>query len=465
MRLDNLKNEFPKMPEDMRKMVETEVEKQVNTSKSRFMVRKVAVAALVAIMVIGTTVFAGTQIYKLYGKKVGKYGVITKVENNETSTNSQKQDAPNINLVVGYMPEDMFESTEGAKWSKKDSPHLGGVSLAFYRMDKDDKFEVLNTNVLEKKEMTIGGYEAIYLKMNNIWDKKKLFDRQIYVYYPEYRYVMLMYVGTDITDEEAIKIIEGISLEKTDSGKGNVPIAEWGEDILDNERVEGNSTTIDSITKDKMKNTHKIGEEFNITDYDAPISAKVVSVKIMDDINALDSSNTDIEAFKERANKNGEILPNTIKYIKRGDGVNTIDKVVKETSANQKVVYVTVEYKNAGNKTLKDVLYWGSITNIVKNKDSYSIFSMEPSKADKWDYAEMEEGDFSGTEMQYCDVKGNDKNYIKELKAGETVTVNMAFLVNEELLQYSYLNLNPIGETYSFGEEALNTGYVDIRQK
>ena len=36
MRLEDMKHEFPKMPEEMRKMIEREVEKQVKTERPQF---------------------------------------------------------------------------------------------------------------------------------------------------------------------------------------------------------------------------------------------------------------------------------------------------------------------------------------------------------------------------------------------------------------------------------------------
>ena len=48
-------------------------------------------------------------------------------------------------------------------------------------------------------------------------------------------------------------------------------------------------------------------------------------------------------------------------------------------------------------------------------------------------------------EMTYCSVQddyGKGKNYIPSLKPGESVQVNMAWIVNEKDLENLYLNLN-----------------------
>ena len=50
--------------------------------------------------------------------------------------------------------------------------------------------------------------------------------------------------------------------------------------------------------------------------------------------------------------------------------------------------------------------------------------------------------------MTYCSVQddyGKGKNYIPSLKPGESVQVNMAWIVNEKDIKNLYLNLNGTG--------------------
>ena len=53
-------------------------------------------------------------------------------------------------------------------------------------------------------------------------------------------------------------------------------------------------------------------------------------------------------------------------------------------------------------------------------------------------------------------------NYIPLLKHGESVQVNMAWIVNENDLADMYLNLDGEGGAYDFGEGMLEAGVVDI---
>ena len=69
--------------------------------------------------------------------------------------------------------------------------------------------------------------------------------------------------------------------------------------------------------------------------------------------------------------------------------------------------------------------------------------------------------------MTYFSVSedyGNGGNYISSLKPGESVQVNMAWIVNESDLDDIYLNLSGDGVIYEFSDSVLTTGLVDIRK-
>ena len=63
MNIENMEQEFPKMPQSMRDMIEKEVEKQVKITpqKGYFSLKKAVVASLAATFILGTTIFAGPK--------------------------------------------------------------------------------------------------------------------------------------------------------------------------------------------------------------------------------------------------------------------------------------------------------------------------------------------------------------------------------------------------------------------
>ena len=79
MKLENMNQEFPKMPDAMRKMVEQEVEQQLQKKTRKFAGRRVMIAVLAATLALGTTAFAGV-LYRMKSKQVGTYAVKTTQE-------------------------------------------------------------------------------------------------------------------------------------------------------------------------------------------------------------------------------------------------------------------------------------------------------------------------------------------------------------------------------------------------
>ena len=52
-----------------------------------------------------------------------------------------------------------------------------------------------------------------------------------------------------------------------------------------------------------------------------------------------------------------KLITNTLSYVKLGDGVDTVDEVVKTGSVPQKLVYVTVTYTNQSEEEINHMLY------------------------------------------------------------------------------------------------------------
>ena len=60
------------------------------------------------------------------------------------------------------------------------------------------------------------------------------------------------------------------------------------------------------------------------------------------------------------------------------------------------------------------------------------------------------------------DAYGNGGNYISALQPGESVTINMAWIVNEPDIKNMYLNLNGTGASYEFDDAIMENGLVYI---
>lgn len=309
--------------------------------------------------------------------------------------------------------------------------------------------------------------------MQNIVGDDSAFDQMIYVTYPEYHYVMQMYVGHDVTKEEACKVAEGIILAPSEKLADGTVISPYNwsdyEDAMAENSGEDEALKT-TATAEEMKNLHKIGEEFAVTgeaDGESQnLRIKVTDVKVTDDVAILDPVFMDRDMLD--VDENGKLLPDTISYIKAGDGINTLDEVISSREVPRKLVYVTLEYTNAGETDLKDVLFFDSVMKIREKDGVYEICGGEqPKEGDVWDTVQADSSSLEhGEEMAYYDVTGGERgnNYFDSIKAGETKILHVGFVVDEDALPYLYLNTGTSGSTYMFTEEDLEQGLVDIRQ-
>lgn len=485
MRLENMRDEFPQMPEEMRKMVEWEVARQMKIerplyreekqNKRGFSGKRLAMFGLAATLCLGLTAAAGSRIYQMYSEKEGNYGVKTGV----TATGTTTDTIPEVEIQVGYLPETLYECADlcgPGKYHCKDeeTPHTTGVTLVKWVMDSEGDLEAMqDTNVVEQTEMEINGHEAVYLKKQFLSGGGTNYSRVLYILYPEVQHIVQMYVSDGVPEEEMIKMAESIELVPT----GEVLEAEdaytWNDYALQQEDTVTQESKY-TASLEEMANLHSIGEEIPIEvfaqkedgewDVMEGITVKVADVQVADDLSLLTASEYVDEKWKEAIGDDGKLEMDTVQYVKHGDGVNTIDEVVKTEEKAQKLVYVTLEYTNTSDQELQNVLFFHSMLALEEQEEGYAFREWVKQQEDgTWDEAVSSSVTHLG-EMGYYDVHGGERanNYISDLQPGETAAVHIACIAHEEDLPYLYLNL--VDSSYEFGEKEMEVGYVDIRQ-
>ena len=143
-----------------------------------------------------------------------------------------------------------------------------------------------------------------------------------------------------------------------------------------------------------------------------------------------------------------------------------MDEIVKTESVKQKLVYATVTYTNKSDEEINHMLYIGTLLLMDHEDGSYQIYDPTEQSGDEYDRV-IWDGVARTAEMTYNSISedyGNGGNYISSLKPGESIQVNMAWIVNENDLNNMYLSLNGDGATYEFSDSMLKTGLVDIYQ-
>lgn len=484
MKSEELREEYPQMPEELKNRVSMEVEKQMRSSRPKFTARRIAVAAVAATFCVGTTV-AAAELYKLHGEKTGQYGLETtmEAEGQPDGTGISKEgeiNIPKVRIELGYLPEGMTtNSEERDNYSYAETPWQGGVSILLIRMDQgDEAFRVLDKGVLESEDIEVGIHSGVYLRRQSGETGGINMDQKIYLSFPEVHYVAEIAIGEDVTKEEALKIAEGMQLIRVEDGEtlaSEPAITDWsvysGNVMAEKDEDESIAwSPVLSIAKSEVpiympEDAFDIGmmtsKGENVT-----LQVKVKDVTVMDNISGLDERFLN-DTIWEVTDEAGNLLPNTRSYLKEGDGVDTIHEVIDTRILPQKMVVVTMEYKNTTEDDLKDILFFNSVTAIDEVDGNYVMARETPSAGDEWDFYQ-DSADLAqfGGEMIYYTVRGgedqNGSNYISSLKAGETITMEIGFLVNEEDLEHLYLSADPYTTAYEFNEYVCKSGFVNI---
>ena len=478
MRLEEIKKDMPKTPEFIHQMICEEVNKQLqNDSGTTISQRKrkkykwsnmrVAAAVMAALLGVSTIAYAGSGLYRMYLEKQGRYRVDTGISADHDYVLPEK--IHDIKIETAYIPEGM-EWVEEHRLAYPQTPYLGGFTFSSVLLDSNDFGKILtDTGVVESEERVFGNRNGVYLQYQDL-EQDGSFNQRIYLLCPEEYRVVILYIGDDVQKEDAMKVAENLSISETDTVIETRDLYTWSNFI----EPETESVGRESITEipEKDLQIFKVGDALKITGTGEDeageylsvddISVTVDSVQVADDLSLLDE-NLIPEEWKEAVGEDGKLEQNTLSYVRSGDGVETLDEVVKTESVQQKLVYVTVTYQNNTDTAINHMLYIGSLMRLKQENGQYQIYSHSGNEYDSV------RGDSvaRAMEMTYFSQKeayGNGGNYISSLKPGDCVQVAMAWIVNENDLENIYLNLCGNGGSMEFSEDVLQTGLVDIRQ-
>jgi hypothetical protein len=449
--------------EEVLKMIDQENKKK-NTRKLR---RTMLIALAAAFCLMGTAL--AVSVSRLTAEPVGDYGLAVAVSAEDAATSSPKVRPA---IAAGYLPEGMSLS---AGEDTPDNFFTGDgdrqIYVEVFTLDVDaDQVQIDHSSVSRWEELTIGGDPAVCLEETEGTDTRTC----LYVVDETQGYVVQL-TCLNIDWDDVVAVAEGLTLEP---GDGQYYAQNWSEYVStkygDAETVK-KSTSADTATAAEMANTHAVGEEFAIRYWDSMVqdqgmdtlTAKVVSVDVSDDLNSLDAQKID-DHWHWDTDDDGNLLPQTLYYYTAGDGVDSIDELGLAVETEQKLVTVTVEYKNVSSEALDMVQFWADLAYIEKTDSGYAMVDHAAQKGYDKVYDQYGNRIYYGQEMKYHDLQTQDAdnpNYIEHLEPGGTATVHFAWVVNADELSQIYLSLDSLASGRDvFGDTALENGYVDITQ-
>ena len=492
MRLEDLKGQYPKTPDFISEMIEKEVEKQVHTQKNSRRSRKkkkvwtlgrTATAAAVACVLIGTGAYAAVNAYRNYHMNLqqqGSYSVVTGVtaDTESQTTEVLPDQIADVKIETSYIPE-------GMEW--KDERHLdyintdnkGGFSIDSVLIgDGNLEKGLTDTSVEESEQTTFGEHEGVYLKYHTVQTDTH-FNQRIYLLCPEEDRIVTMYIGSDVSKEEAYKVAEGITLTETGEMISTADMWDWNT-LVENENAalaEGDGSELpayDTVVPADRLHIYTMGEEIykdpvltedtegNQT-AESKVSLSVDSVQVSDDFSLLNEVYIPDE-WKDRLDENGKLKDNEATYVKCGDGVDTLDEVVRTENFPAKLVYAALTVTNHSDQDLENIHYYIKMSLLDQTDDGYQEKDYMNQSGEDYDYVQWDGGLNIDGGMQYYDSQSDiGKNYISSLAAGESTQVNVAWIVNEEDLGRMYLEVSGYGASLN-SPNADPIQLVDVRQ-
>ncbi|MBR3393829.1 MAG: hypothetical protein IKG51_06940 [Firmicutes bacterium] len=485
MNLHELKSQVPETPESFSEMVKKEVERQGGTNiiqladqqqakskrkkaaSPRRMAWRIAAIVLAAIILIPSAVYAGIHFFPKasttpegeYGAKVGLEAETSKDTSDAEPTEDLYQlpdPVPDVHGELSFIPEGM-EWFDGAHLGDPDNPDHRQIRVGKIAYDKgelEDTF--LIRNVVDQKVVEVGDREGVYIQLADSY-RGNYWRQRLYVLYPEYYHVLELIFTDEVTLDEAIETAKGITWSFTGETRTRASVWAWSDMIAG--QINRGPEVIPVLEASRIGTTSNInlfavGETASTKDsvHYQPYEICVEDVEVYDDIAVLDEDYFKDDDIYQCVDEDGNLLPAEISFILYGDGINTIHTVVGTKVQNEKLVYATLTFTNTGDETIDHLLFCGYLYPIEEKDGEYFRYLQPCPDGSSYNFISRSNGqitDMAQYTMDYFDTTydgyGDGGNEISYLEPGESATVHIGWIVDEEVLPYLFLSMDQTG--------------------
>lgn len=423
---------------------------------------RLLIAAACLLIGIPTTAFGSVKIYDLIVQKQN-YEVDISVTNADTNKSDKW-----YKLKVDNLPKNMEAIDDtGMKYSFKDNYAKGGFSFILWKLGEKSDFKTLYSSNYEEKD--VNGRKVVIVNKDTGNDHTR-FDREIFLLFEKEGIMLESYVGTDVSEEQMMQVIENISLEPTSKEKASF-ILDYDESQI-NDTNEQTELTVIPLKKDS-KRLFSVGEVVPVTidrlvkgnsgtiskldtlDY---IIEKVEVFDSIKDFKQENFSQLGLELLNENKalDQTKNFLPYKRNVYKVGNGIDTVDELVESESVNLKFVYLTTTVKNIGKEATEEIYMHPSLQ-VLKFENN------------AWNYAKedgISEHSIMSGEVDYLEPHGNGKAFynIGSIQPGQTKKVNLGYFVDEDKLDSIFLDaFHYTGHGTTEDLNAENRWWIDIR--
>lgn len=383
-----------------------------------------AVAIAAAVVLVPSTAFAVSH-FSAYFQKTGAYQQNVVIENGSEASASTQPMA----LSVGWMPEGMEYVEKDGKYQDAQGR---GVTLVYWKLNSAS--EALTHQIsytISQETYTCGENTVLCAKRDTTGMSGTVFDREIWVAFPDSPYAAEMYVTSDVTEDEVKQIASQLSLTPADTETATI----WKDET---EKQEAGNIEDDTLAPEQLQ-IFQIGDTIKNSDYyetENAVSVSVDSVSVQDTFDGITTDGCGNPAnYADYTKADGTVADSVRKWYTMGDGVNTLDKQTQEETVPQKVLVMHLTYTNIGSETVEECvcpsLFWIENGKVLYDWDAAGTYSTDSNLELKYD----------NMAFSFSTNHSFHKNNLTDLAPGESAEVTLAFLVDAYKMDNLYLNI------------------------
>ena len=410
---NNLKKEYPEVPENFHNRVITTLKTlhkyESATSSQRFSSMRIAALVAALIILFAVTVFAGNEVYqRLINKENHKVTL-------ELGEELSYQSSEYVKLNFGYMPEYLNDYDAPYKFFVGDSG--AGLSFQLFKSELAKELEI--TFVGSVEECMFGKYKGAVIKIDTGIDVGgESFSRNFVIYFDDFGYVLRCYVSDAVSDEDMMKIANGLSLEPTDKEHA----------FITDTYIPGVESMSEILIEERNCINKNMGEKFDVSvfsggDSSSDYSVVVKDFEIRDNIAGLDSDSIWLNGWdsEDYFDENGNLIDYVRVTYEHGDGVNTLNSIKESKTVGRRFVMVDIKIENKENyaysfnpeffladadgKRINAIVNYISGQNSASAEYMYVPFEAGEKRIVTFGFIVDEDVDFNGLVLEICSEK------------------------------------------------------------
>ncbi len=417
--------------------------------KKKYRMPKVAVAACVLAVAIPTVGFAGEKIasYMVSVKKDQMHTVfeISDSQNEVNKNMSQEYVKLNVTDLTGYTRDTdaRLDEMKVVHFRSEENPNTEGLYVEILQIDCDtDQF--YEKNIADAQELELNRKKAVYIKQNHLVGSQYeagIEGKEVIVFYEDYGYALLIQgIGMEtMSDENFLSLAQKITLLPATEENSDA-VRSMSEYIAETNRAEVNN----SIETEDLRifPTDKMCDLGGRQNYWG-ISYQIDKIEVRDNLNGLDQNGYQTDVLEKLKSGIGidekwNLQPYDRETVAFGDGYENSEQYVAQTeTVTPKLVRVTMTIKNISYEDDDDMLPIANPLTYIKESGNHTEF----------DWREFERGDRNiyyrdNMPIWISDSEGGSWFYAKKMKKGDSVTFQLGYLVDEDLLNEMVMEFN-----------------------